>query len=52
MVFGDCDAALGEGGERAFAIEPRRSDESVDTPADYVFDKRSALGDSRRGRRL
>jgi len=43
MIFGNRDSTFGEGGPGAFAIEPCRGDETVDAPADHIFEQRSSF---------
>ena len=43
MILGNRDFALGKRSARALAIKPCRGNETVDAPADHIFDQRSSL---------
>ena len=48
MVLGERHCAVFERFDRALAVEPGWSDETVDTPADHAFDEGSSIGDPMR----
>jgi hypothetical protein len=43
MIFGNRDPALGERSAGTVAIEPCRGDETVDAPADHIFEQGPSL---------
>ena len=44
MIFGNLDSTFGKGGAGPIAIEPGRSDETIDAPSDHIFEQRSTFG--------
>ena len=46
MIFCNRDSTGGKRGAGAFAIEPCRGDETVDSPADHIFEQRPSFRDS------
>lgn len=44
MILGNLDPTFGQGRAGAITIEPCRGNETIDAPADHVFEQRSTLG--------